>query len=153
MQQTQAFSSTLCLLVLSAHYFCKQIGHRSGPTKYRAWSGSNMFDNQMVNLKEFLKKRWFWKNQQTTKKHEKFPRGQRIKGLPVNIVPSKGCKPASIVLPSISIQQHQPHNNFITGLRVKWFFIWYTAHKNGGNLVYFFDTVKLKVSEILNFRN
>ena len=62
---------TRCLLVSSAHILCKQIGRRSGPTKCRAWSGSNLFDTQMVFMKEFFEKVDFEKNQQTTKKHEK----------------------------------------------------------------------------------
>ena len=62
----------------SADNFCKQFGPRSGPTKRRALSGSNLFDTQMVFLKEFFKKVDFEKNQQTTKKHEKFPRGQKF---------------------------------------------------------------------------
>ena len=55
-------------------------GPRSGQTKGWAWSGSNLFDTQMVFLKEFFEKVDFEKNQQTTTKHEKFPRGQRFKG-------------------------------------------------------------------------
>ena len=39
---------------------------------------SNLFDTQMVFLKEFFKKLILEKNHQTTKKHEKFPRGQRV---------------------------------------------------------------------------
>ena len=66
----------LYFLVSSADNFCKQFGPRPGLTKCRAWSGSNLFDTQMVFLKQFWKKRWFWeKNQQTTKKHEKYPMG------------------------------------------------------------------------------
>ena len=30
---------------------CKEFGPRSAPTKCRAWSGSNLFDTQMVLLK------------------------------------------------------------------------------------------------------
>ena len=46
---------------------CKQFRPRSGPTKSRAWSGSNLFDTLIVFMKEI--KKWFWnkKNQQTTK--------------------------------------------------------------------------------------
>ena len=51
-----------CLLVSSANNLCKQIGPRSGPTICRAWSGSNLFDLQMVFLKEFFKKIDFEKN-------------------------------------------------------------------------------------------
>ena len=40
----------------SADNFCEQFGPRSGPTKCRAWSGSNLFDTLMVFLKEFFKK-------------------------------------------------------------------------------------------------
>ena len=47
--------------------FSKQIGPKS---KWRAWSESNLFDTQMVFLKEFFEKVDFEKNQQTTKKHE-----------------------------------------------------------------------------------
>ena len=52
--ETFISTSTLCLLVSSAHNLCKQIGPRSGPTKRRAFSGSNLFDTQMVFLKEFF---------------------------------------------------------------------------------------------------
>ena len=38
-----------------------------------------MLDTQMVFLKEFFEKNDFEKNQQTTKKHEKFPKGQSVK--------------------------------------------------------------------------
>ena len=40
----------------SADNLCKQLRPRSGPTKRRACSGSNLFDTQMVFMKEFLKK-------------------------------------------------------------------------------------------------
>ena len=79
-------SLTLYLPLSSANNLCKQIGPRSGPTKCRAWSGSNLFDTQMVFLKEFLEKVNFEKNQQTTKKHEQFPRGQRVKVFLLNCV-------------------------------------------------------------------
>ena len=46
---------TLCLLVSSADNLFKQLGPRSGLTKRRAWSASNMFDTQMVFLKQFFK--------------------------------------------------------------------------------------------------
>ena len=59
--------STFCLLVSSAANLCKRFGPRSGLTKRRAWSGSNLFDTQMVALKEFFENERFWKNQQTTK--------------------------------------------------------------------------------------
>ena len=47
---------THCLLESSAHKLCKQIGARSGPTKRWARSGSNLFDSQMVFLKELFEK-------------------------------------------------------------------------------------------------
>ena len=50
------FSSTHFLLVSSAHDLCKLIGPRSGLTKCRAWSGSNLFDTRVVVMKEFLEK-------------------------------------------------------------------------------------------------
>ena len=53
--------SIFCLLVSSADNLCKQIGPRSGLTKRRAWSESNLFDTQMVFLKDFLEKERFWK--------------------------------------------------------------------------------------------
>ena len=56
------------LQVSSVDKLCKQFGPRSGPTKRRAWSGANLFDSQMVLLKEFFEKNDFEKNQQTTKK-------------------------------------------------------------------------------------
>ena len=36
------------LPALSADNLCKQFGLRSGPTKCRAWSGSKLFETQMV---------------------------------------------------------------------------------------------------------
>ena len=75
---------TLYLLVLSADIFCKHVGTRSGPTKRRARSGSKLFDTLMVFLKEFFENVDFEINQQTTKEHEQFPRGQRVnKGIVV----------------------------------------------------------------------
>ena len=64
------------LLVSSAHNLCKQIG----PTDQdrQIWIQS-VFDTLMVFLKEFFKQVDFEKNQQTTNKHEKFLRGQRVK--------------------------------------------------------------------------
>ena len=49
----------------STHNLNKKIVPLSGPTK---WSGSNLFDTQMVFLKEFYEEVDFEKNQQTTKK-------------------------------------------------------------------------------------
>ena len=66
------------LLVSSADNVWKQIGPRSGPTECRAKSGSNLFDTLMVFLKEFFEIVDFEKDLQTTKKHEKLPRGQRV---------------------------------------------------------------------------
>ena len=57
-------SLTLYLLLSSADNLCKQFVSRSGPTKPRAWYGSNLFDTQIVFLKEFFKKIDFKKNQQ-----------------------------------------------------------------------------------------
>ena len=56
---------------LSADNFCKQFGSRSGPTKGRAWSGSKLFDTQMIFLTDSFRKVDFEKKQQTTKKHAK----------------------------------------------------------------------------------
>ena len=73
---------TLCFLVSSADNICKQLRARSGPTKRRAWSGSNRFDTQMVFLKEFFKNKWFWKKSADDKKACKItPRGQRVADL------------------------------------------------------------------------
>ena len=47
-------AKTLCLLVSPADNLCKQFGPKSGRTKCQAWSGSELFDNQIVFLKEFL---------------------------------------------------------------------------------------------------
>ena len=49
------------------------------PDQARACSGSKLFETLIVFLKEFFEKVDFKKNQQTTKKREKFPRGQRVK--------------------------------------------------------------------------
>ena len=43
------------LQVSSADNFCKQFGPRSCSTKGQAWSGSNLFDTQMVFLKKKFK--------------------------------------------------------------------------------------------------
>ena len=61
---------------MSADNFSKQFRPGSGWTKGRALSVSNLFDTQMVFPKEFFEKsRFFEKNQQTIKEHEKFLRG------------------------------------------------------------------------------
>ena len=65
--------------MLSADSFCKQFAPWSGTTKRQAWSGSNLFDTQVVFLQECFENVDFEKIQQTTKKHEEFPRGQRVK--------------------------------------------------------------------------
>ena len=72
---------TLCLLVSSAYNLSKQIGHRSAPTKGWAWSGSNLFETQMVFLKVILEKNDFGRNKisQRKKKHENFSSGQTVK--------------------------------------------------------------------------
>ena len=72
-QLPSLWAFTLCFLVSSADNLCKKLGPRSGPTKRRAWSGSNMFLTQMVFLKDFFQNKCFWKNQQTTKRHAKLP--------------------------------------------------------------------------------
>ena len=70
--------SSFPAIVLSADNLGKQFGPRSGPTKRRSWSGSNLFDTLTVFLKEFFEKVVFEKNHQTTKKHEKLCRRQRV---------------------------------------------------------------------------
>ena len=66
------------LLVSSADNFCQPIGPRSGLTKCQACSGFNLFDTQMVFLKEFYeKKNDFEKVGRQQKKHEKFLKGQK----------------------------------------------------------------------------
>ena len=70
---------SLCLLVSSAHNLCKQIGPRSGPTKCPAWSGSNLFDIQMVFLKEFSKKLILKKIGRRQKSMKNFPGGKELK--------------------------------------------------------------------------
>ena len=71
--------STFCLLVSSADNVCTQFGLRSGLTKRRAWSGSNLFDTKMVFLEEYLKNGRFWKNQQTTKSMQNYhPGGKEL---------------------------------------------------------------------------
>ena len=72
------FYRTHCLLVMSARNLCKQSGPRSGPTKCRAWSGSNLFDTQTEFLKEFFEKVDFEKNQQTVKNMKNFPGGKEL---------------------------------------------------------------------------
>ena len=71
--------STFCLLVSSSDNVCTQFGLRSGLTKRRAWSGSNLFDTQMVFLEEYLKNGRFQKISRRQKKHAKSStRGQRV---------------------------------------------------------------------------
>ena len=38
------------------------------PDKFRAWSGSNLFDTQKVFLKDFFRKKLFWKKSVDDKK-------------------------------------------------------------------------------------
>ena len=66
----QVVGLTLCLLVSSVYNLCKQFELRSGPTKHRASSASNLFDGtpEQIFRKSILKK-----NQQTTKSHEQIP--------------------------------------------------------------------------------
>ena len=59
-----AFDITSITLVLSADKLWEQIGPRWCPKEYQARSGSNLFDTQMVFLKDFFEK-LIWKNQQT----------------------------------------------------------------------------------------
>ena len=54
----------------------------------------------MVLLKEFFEKVDFEKNQQTAKKHEKFPRRQRVKDLP--LAPLAIVEPQSVSQLSLS---------------------------------------------------
>ena len=56
---------THCQPVYSAHNLFKQME-------------SNLFDTQMVFFKEFFEKVDFEKNQQMTKKFDKYPREQRV---------------------------------------------------------------------------
>ena len=58
-----AFDITSITLMLSADKLCEQIGPRWCSKEHRAWSGSNLFDTQMVFLKKLI-----WKNQQTRNK-------------------------------------------------------------------------------------
>ena len=53
---------TLSLPVSSADNLCIQFGHRSGPTTCQAWSGSKLFDTQIIYLKKNKNWQWqFWK--------------------------------------------------------------------------------------------
>ena len=65
------FSLTFCLPVTSAVNLGKQFGPRSGLTNRRAWSGSKLFDNLMVFLKEFFQKVYFEKNNSRRQKSTK----------------------------------------------------------------------------------
>ena len=79
------------MVLFSADNLCKQFGPRSDPTNCCPQSGSNLFDTQMVFLEAFLEKSDFKENQQTInrKKHEKFPRGQRVKNIKMSLKVSK----------------------------------------------------------------
>ena len=62
----------------TADNFCKQFGPSSGLPEHRTWSESKLFDTLVVFLKEFFeKKNDFEKNQQTTKKVQKFSQGTK----------------------------------------------------------------------------
>ena len=72
-----------CLLVPSADNFGKQFGPRSGPKKCRAWSGSNLFDTQMVLLplifrKNCSKKMILKKISRSQKSMKNFPGGKEL---------------------------------------------------------------------------
>ena len=61
--------STLCLLdVSSADNLCKQFGPRSGPTKVSGLIWNWTVWHSEGSPERFFRKKWFWKNQQTTKK-------------------------------------------------------------------------------------
>ena len=63
----------------TAYNLCKQTGPRSGTIKCRAWSGSNLFDTQMVFLKEFFEKVDFEKKISRRQKSMKnFPVGNEL---------------------------------------------------------------------------
>ena len=61
------------LLVSSADNLCKQFGPRSGPSKFRPWSGFKLFQRSDCVAERIFWKCLFWKYQQTTKGHAKFP--------------------------------------------------------------------------------
>ena len=67
--------STLCLLVLSAHNLCKQIGPRIGGQNV----GHDLFDAQMIFLKEFFKKVDLKKISRRQKRMKNFPEGKELK--------------------------------------------------------------------------
>ena len=72
---------TLCFLVSSADYLCKQFGSDKTPQNVdqARQNIQSDLDPNLVFLKEFFQNVDFEKNQQTTKKHEKLPMGQRVK--------------------------------------------------------------------------
>ena len=72
---SQALPLSHCTPVFTDN-LCKQFGPRSGPTFCRALSGSKLFDNLKVFLKEFFKKDIFEKNQGTPIKHAKLHAGK-----------------------------------------------------------------------------
>ena len=57
------------LLVTSADNFCKQFGPRSGLIERQTWSGSNLFDTQLIPEIIFRKS---WKKSADDKKAWKF---------------------------------------------------------------------------------
>ena len=65
--------------MLSADNFCKQVGPRSAPTQYQDWSRSDLFDTQMVFLKEFLEKVDFEKKSADDKNAWKITQGAKSK--------------------------------------------------------------------------
>ena len=80
---------TLYPLVSSADNNCKQFGPRLGPTFFfwRAWSGSNLFDIQMLFLNNFSKKLILKKISRRQKNMKIFPRGKDL--IPLEICVSK----------------------------------------------------------------
>ena len=68
----------MLLSQVAADNQCKQYGHRSGPTKCRAWYVSKLSDALMVFLKLVFEIVDFEKNLQMTKKLQKFPSIQSI---------------------------------------------------------------------------
>ena len=77
----KGWSLTLWLLLLSAENrtFANNFGPRSGPTKCCAWSGSKLFDIEMVFMKEFIEMLIFKNNQQTAQSMQNYPACKNIK--------------------------------------------------------------------------
>ena len=71
-------------MVLSMICSCIIFANRLDPEQALIWIQTVKHSDHISERN--LRKSWFWENQQSTKKHEKFPMGQKVKWDKVTII-------------------------------------------------------------------